>query len=293
MRPTVAIIVLNWNNRTDTLDCIRSLQTIDYSEKDIIVVDNGSTDGSEVAIREKYPGITLHQTGKNLGFAGGNNAGIRLAMDKGYDYILLLNNDTEVDPSFLSALVNAAESDPAIGIAGSKIYYYSDPMRIWFAGGSISLQSGDLHHVGENEADKGQFDRMKDTDYITGCSMLIKRKVLEDVGLLYEPLFLYYEDSDFCAHARRQGYRVVYVPASIVRHKVSSTTGKVKDQQLFYGTRNMLIFEKRNAGFLNLLAFLPYYFGKFIVYNAVRALLEGNTARAKVILKAAYEGLTL
>lgn len=289
--PTVFIIMLNWNGKTDTLACLRSLQQIDYPLYRIIVADNGSSDGSVEAVRSTYPGITVIENGANLGFAAGNNTAIRYAMQNGADYILLLNNDTEVDPRFLSELVEAAEADPTIGIAGSKIYYYSEPKRLWYAGGSINLWKGDTRHVGENELDTGQFDEAKDTDYVSGCAMLIKRRVLEDIGLLDERMFLYYEDSDYCMRARRHGYRVIYVPGSVIWHKVSSTTGKVKDLQLFYGTRNMLLFEKRNAGLLRLLVFLPYYFGKFIAYNTVVALVQGQLSRAKVILKAAYEGL--
>jgi hypothetical protein len=204
---------------------------------------------------------------------------------------LLLNNDTEVDPRFLSELVRAAEADPKIGVAGSKIYYFSEPKRLWYAGGSVDLWKGDTHHIGENELDAGLYDVAQDTGYVSGCAMLIRRKVLEEAGPLDERMFLYYEDSDYCLRARRHGYRVVYVPSSIVWHKVSSTTGKVKDLQLFYGTRNMLIFEKRNAGPLRLLVFLSYYFGKFIAYNTAVALIQGRPGRAKAIIKAAYEGL--
>ncbi|HTY91609.1 MAG TPA: glycosyltransferase family 2 protein [Methanocella sp.] len=291
MEPAVFIILLNWNGKEDTLACLGSLQRLDYPSYRILVADNGSMDGSVEAIRSAFPGVRVVENGANLGFAGGNNIAIRQALQDGADYVLLLNNDTEADPGFLSRLVEAAESDPNIGIAGSKIYYYSEPKRLWYAGGSVNLWKGDTHHIGENQLDGGQYDEAKDTDYVSGCAMLIKRQVIEDIGLLDERMFLYYEDSDYCMRARQQGYRVVYIPSSIVWHKVSGTTGKIKDLQLFYGTRNMLLFEKRNAGLPKLLVFLPYYFGKFIAYNAVVALVQGQTARARVILKAAYEGL--
>jgi GT2 family glycosyltransferase len=270
---------------------VQSLKAIDYPDYELIIIDNGSTDDSVTVLSRECPSARLFVNDRNLGFAGGNNVGIRYALDNEADCILLLNNDTEVDPRFLSGLVEASEADPEVGIAGSKIYYFSEPKRLWYAGGSVNLWKGDAHHIGENELDAGQYDGTKDTDYISGCAMLIKRKVLDDIGLMDESMFLYYEDSDYCLRARRRGYRIVYVPTSIVYHKVSSTTGTVKDLQLFYGTRNMLRFEKRNAGPLRLLVFLPYYFGKFIAYNAVVAFARGHPARAKVILKAAYEGL--
>jgi GT2 family glycosyltransferase len=276
----------------DTIDCITSLKRIEYSNYHILVVDNGSTDGSVVGIKAAFPDIRLLETHENLGFADGNNRGIKLALEDGADYVLLLNNDTEVDSNFLSELVKAAESSQGVGIVGSKIYYYSEPKQLWFAGGRINFYTGDTHHIGERELDEGKYDRIGDTGYVSGCSMLIKRKVLEDIGTLDETFFLYYEDSDFCARARRHGYRIVYAPASVVWHKVSSTAGKVKDLQLFYGTRNMLIFEKRNAGLQHLVVFLPYYFGKFVLYNTIVAVVSGNFSRARRLLKAAYEGMT-
>lgn len=292
MRPKVAIIVLNWNNWTDTVECLSSLQQIDYPGYETIVVDNGSTDNSVSAIKLAHPGIEVLETHKNLGFAGGNNEGIGLALRNGADYVLLLNNDTVVDPKFLTRLVDAAESSPDIGIVGPKIYYFKEPKRIWFAGGKINYWSGNTSHIGELEDDEGQYDEARDTDFITGCTMLIKRKVIDSIGLLNDRLFLYYEDSDFCARAHRHGYRIIFVPSSVIWHKVSSTASKIKDIQFYYGTRNMFLFEKSNAGALHLLLFVPYYLIKFVAYNALVAALSMNFSRVGMILKAAYEGIT-
>jgi GT2 family glycosyltransferase len=289
--PEVAIVVLNWNSGGLTADCIRSLQGLTYAHFRIVVPDNGSTDGSAGMIQAAFPGIRLVENGKNLGFAGGNNPGIRLALAEGADYVLLLNNDTEVDPSFLDELVRVAESDPEIGIASPKIYFYSEPDRLWFAGGRIDFWKGQTLHLGDGEIDDGKYDQVGDTGFVSGCAMLVKRKVFEDIGLLYEPMFLYYEDSDFCARALRAGYRIVMAPKARIWHKVSSTTGKVKDLQWFYGTRNMLIFEKRNAGIARLAFFIPYYLAKFVVYNAIMAAAHGDLKKAGLILKAAAEGV--
>jgi GT2 family glycosyltransferase len=292
MRPKVAIIILNWNNKADTLDCLRSLQGIDYPAYETIVVDNGSMDDSVSAIKLQYPGLALVETKKNLGFAGGNNEGIKLALQKDADYVLLLNNDTVVDSKFLDRLVDAAERSPDAGIVGPKIYYFKEPDRIWFAGGKINYRSGNTSHIGELELDEGQYDEVRDTDFITGCAMLIRRKVLDDIGFLDDRMFLYYEDSDFCARAHRHGYRIRFVPSSRIWHKVSSTASKVKDIQFYYGTRNMILFEKHNARPLDLMLFVPYYLVKFVAYNALAAALSLNFSRVKMILKAAYEGIT-
>jgi hypothetical protein len=146
-------------------------------------------------------------------------------------------------------------------------------------------------HLGDGEIDDGKYDQVIDTGFASGCAMLIRRKVLEDIGLLYEPMFLYYEDSDFCARALRAGYRIVMAPKARLWHKVSSTTGKIKGLQWFYGTRNMLIFEKRNAGPVRLAFFVPYYLAKYVIYNAIAAAMHGDLKKAAMILKAAAQGV--
>jgi hypothetical protein len=289
--PQIAIVILNWNNGPDVIECVESLRKSTYVNYRIYIADNGSSDNSVDDIQNAYPDIPLILNRKNKGFAGGNNPGIEHALEHGADFVLLLNNDTTVAPDFLGHVVCVAESDPATGIVSPKIYYYSEPGRLWFAGGVIDLWKGHTRHLGDLEVDQGQYDHVADVDFVSGCAMLIKRKVIEDIGMLYEPMFLYYEDSDFCARARHAGYRIVMAPEAKIWHKVSSTTGKIKDLQWFYGTRNMLIFEKRNASPLQLAFFLPYYAAKFVLYNALSAALSGDLKKSRLILKAAVEGL--
>lgn len=291
MPPKVAIVILNWNNGAVTVECLRSLEQVSYGNFFTIVLDNGSTDDSVEVIQRAYPGLSIIRNGKNMGFAGGNNPGICQALEQGADYVLLLNNDTEVAPDFLDQLVSTVNANPKTGIASAKIYYFSEPDRLWFAGGKVDYWTGSTLHMGDLEKDEGQYDQVADTDFVSGCAMLIKRDVIEKIGLLYEPFFLYYEDSDFCSRAKRASYRIILAPKAKVWHKVSSTTGKIKDLQLFYGQRNMLAFERRNAGLLRLCFFIPYYFVKFVAYNSLVALVSGNFGRVKVILKAAAEGL--
>ncbi|MDI6896786.1 glycosyltransferase family 2 protein, partial [Methanocella conradii] len=249
-------------------------------------------DGSVVAISEAFPNVTLVENGKNLGFAAGNNVGIRLALKGAYDYVLLLNNDTVVDPCFLRAMVATADADPAIGIVGPKIYYYDDPKRIWFAGGHVNHWLGETSHVGQNELDDGRYDVIKDTDFITGCALLIKRKALEEIGLLDERMGFYFEDNDLCARARKRGYRIVYVPEAKIWHKVASSAGKVNDLQLFYFTRNRLIFMRRYANRLQFAVFLPYYILRYVMLKLAIALIQLKLGQAKLILRAVYEGAT-
>jgi len=191
----------------------------------VILVDNASHDGTAEVVREKFPSVKIISNAENLRFAGGNNVGIEYAIKHGADYILLLNNDTEVASDFLGELVNAAESSKNIGMVGPKIYYYYDQNRIWFAGGKIEFWKGWISHIGIREIDHGQYNSTRDVGYLTGCCLLIKREVIEKIGKLDERFFIYGEDADWCVRASRAGYKLVYVPSSVIWHKVSSSSG--------------------------------------------------------------------
>lgn len=158
----------------------------------------------------------------------------------------MLNNDTVVDPTALTHLVRVAETDCKIGMAGSKIYYYSDPQRLWFAGGLIQPWRGLTFHIGVNELDQGQYDEVKLTDYVTGCSVLVRRALVDAIGLMDESYYLYYEEADWAIRAQRAGWNVVYVPASMVWHKVSQKSVDWSPQMSYYFTRNSLLFVAKN-----------------------------------------------
>ena len=223
---SIAIIVLNWNGRDLTLDCLRSLAAVTTPHVRIILVDNASTDGSADAVREHYGSrVTLIENAQNLGFAAGNNVGIRRALDDGADFILLLNNDTVVAPDFVEHLHKPMLSSPDIGITAPKIYYAEPKNQIWFAGGELSMWRGIARHTGIRETDRGQYDREHDIDYATGCAFLVRRAVLEKIGDLDPGYRAYFEDADFCVRARRAGFRIRYIPAAHVWHRISASTG--------------------------------------------------------------------
>lgn len=264
-RPQVFIILLNWNGYTDTAECVWSLCRITYPFFVVVIVDNGSGDNSVARLREEFTDIILLENKENLGFAGGNNVGIRYALENGADYVLLLNNDTVVEEGFLDVLVRVAESGSSekVGIVGPKIYSgLPGSTVLWEAGGGIDWRIGKAYHNGFEETDRGQWDGVRDVDYVSGCAMLIKRDVLEKVGLLDERFFLYYEETDFCARAREEGYRVVFVPEARIWHKVSNTTGGAYGPVLtYYMTRNRLLFMQRymdNAGWMRFLRYFYY-----------------------------------
>lgn len=243
--PRAAVIVLNWNGGRETLDCLASLRRLDYPCFDVVVVDNGSTDGSTQAIRESFPEVWVIETGANLGFTGGNNVGIRHALDREADYVLLLNHDTEVASDSLTHLVRAAEADSRMGMAGPLIYYYDHPEIIWSAGGAIDPQRGQAQMVGIDEPDSGRYGSTpREVDFVSGCALLVRSSVLERVGLLDERFFAYYEEVEWCIRVRRAGYHILNVPRAKVWHKISPGRRAASPVVHYYMTRNRLLLLK-------------------------------------------------
>jgi GT2 family glycosyltransferase len=246
--PLVYVVVLNWNGHADTVDCVRSCLTNRHPRSRIVVVDNGSSDGSEHLLRREFPEIAILQSGANLGFAGGNNIGIRYALDQGADYVLLLNNDTTVHPDFVASLIKAAGDDGQAGILCSKIFFYDQPNVIWFAGASFSPAIGWGRHRGYGQVDNGQYDEVVEINRPTGCAMMVSRRLCETVGLLREELFCYAEDLDWGMRARNAGFKVLYVPSSKVWHKVTRSTGGIASPvSQYYTIRNTLLCLDINA----------------------------------------------
>lgn len=222
--PRVAVIVLTWNGRALTLDCLESLAAVTTPGVHVMLVDNASTDGTVGAVRKRFgDNVEIVANNTNLGFAGGNNAGIQRALDATFDYILLLNNDTIVDPGFIDPLLTGMSEK--VGIAGPKIYYYTPSDQIWFAGGEVSLHRGTARHIGIRERDLGQHDSPRRVDYISGCALMARRDVFERIGLLDPGYRAYFEDVDFCMRATRAGFDVIYAPRSKVWHRISASTG--------------------------------------------------------------------
>ena len=250
MDQKVSIIIINYNGADDTLECLDSLSKIDYPDYEIILVDNASSDASFTLneVHKNFPAVKILAFPRNFGFAGGNNAGIKDALDGGARYALLLNNDTTVASDFLSQMVKAAKSDRNIGIVGAKIYYFAEKNRIWYNGSIFSWINGGRHiqddAIDENPGDK----EIRNTEYVTGCALLIKKEVVEKIGLLCEDFFMYYEDIEWSLRARGAGYKTVVAPAAHIWHKVSRSASKMGAPVIhYYNIRNTLILTKAHA----------------------------------------------
>ncbi len=251
MAPLVCVILVNWNGYDDTAACVESCFALDYDPFRLVIVDNCSADGSGARLRDRFSAeerVEVLLAERNLGFAGGNNLGIRHAIDAGAKYVWLLNNDTVVDPAALRELVSAAQEHPEAGMVGSKVYYHDRPEVLWFAGGVIKPRhDGTTFHRGMDEVDRGAYDEVAHVDYVTGCSLLTSVEVVRSIGLMAEEYFLYWEEVDWCDRARAAGYPSLYIPSSRVWHKVGGSLGAdASPTRIRYDARNRLLFYRRN-----------------------------------------------
>lgn len=246
--PLVAIVVLNWRKPVETLACLKSLTQLTYSNVEIIVVDNGSGDESVALLRRQYPDMQILETGVNLGYAGGNNVGIRHALAQGAEYICVLNNDVLVAPGFLEPLALAASGpDDVPAVTSPAVCEMGRPDVIWSLGAAIVWHNGSVIrlHSGENYAawvDNPPFE----VDYVPGSAMFVPRKVWEKVGLFDEDYFLYYEETDWCVRAHRAGFKILAVPGAVIWHEVEAQGSRTSPAVTYYMTRNALRFLRRN-----------------------------------------------
>jgi len=243
--PSVLIQLLNFNSEQDTIACLASLEKLAYANYEILVIDNGSQNASIKAIREAYPLIQIHTNPQNLGFAAGNNVGLRYAAIHNHKYTLLLNNDTVVDPDFLGTLVDVAETSSRVAMLGPTIYYYDLPNTIWSAGGRIDRLTGQTEMIGLGETDQDfAGSGPREVDFITGCALLVRMSACDQIGFLDPRFFLYYEEVEWCARASAAGYLIYHIPASKIWHKISPESRASSPLVHYYMTRNRLLFLK-------------------------------------------------
>jgi GT2 family glycosyltransferase len=248
--PTIWIIVLNWNGLVDTKACLASLRRLHYSAARIVVVDNASSDGSVDAIRRDSAnnGVEIIEAKRNLGYAGGNNLGIRHALDQSADFVLVLNNDTTVDPTLLDELLAAADRAPDAGCFGPWIYYMHDPERLWFTRSDWSSDIAAFTAPWKGRLGSELSNETTSTEYVCGAALFFRAAVARKIGLLDERFFLVYEDSDWSFRARRAGFACVSVPKARVWHKVGTSFGSESSPlRTYFSTRNKLLWAEKNV----------------------------------------------
>lgn len=283
-QPQVSIIAINYNSLDDTLEFLQSTRKLTYPNVEVILVDNASKTKPGDVIRERFPEVKFIQSETNLGFAGGNNLGVRAA--KG-DYLFFINNDTLLPENFLEPVMSFMQEHPEAGMASTKVLY-PDGKTIQYAGAiGISAITGRGKRLGLFEQDNGQYDRCYKTDLGHGASLIVPRKVVETVGAMPEIFFLYYEEHDWCEHVKRAGYTMYYIGTSHLLHKESVSTGKESPLKVYYMTRNRLLFMRRNFSGIPYLLGVLFFTCVSTPKHTVRYIVKGNFA----LLKAYYRGL--
>ena len=268
MEAQTCIVVLNWNGADETIACLESLASVVAKGYKLLVVDNGSTDGSPEKIRKAFPAVELLCLPVNLGYGGGNNAGFRRVKELQAEFVIFLNNDTIVDSGFSAPLVETLRLQPLAGMAVPKIYYWDRPDVLWYAGGVVRLSTGLICHVGLRQKDAPVFNRPGPTGYATGCCFAMRCRDFEALGGFDESFAMYAEDVDLSLRVRALGKSVQYVPSSRVWHKVSaSLSGRplLKLAKKSRGALRLFIKHRAWSGMVLYLLLLPLrLFGSFL-----------------------------
>ncbi|GHE53348.1 glycosyltransferase family 2 protein [Roseivirga thermotolerans] len=295
---SIAIVIVNWNSFYVTAQCLESLKTVNYPRFEIILIDNGSSDGSGNRLKEKFPEVTLIESRKNLGFTGGNNLGIQYALDVDHDLVMLLNNDTVVTPWFIRYLTNRLISENLAAIQ-PKIMYNYDRSIIWNAGGKYVSFFTLTKTRGERVKDKGQFDHLLYTDWITGCCFLIWADVIRKIGLLDDKFFIYHEDADWSLKIRNLGMKMAFEPNSIIYHEAGMSDsnrdkhgeGNVSPFSHYQNVRNQLYMIRRYARGINLIGSWGYQIIKLAGFS-LYFLIKGRFTKLKFVIRGIRDGLT-
>ncbi|HTL07044.1 MAG TPA: glycosyltransferase family 2 protein [Chitinophagaceae bacterium] len=282
--PFVSIITLNYNQAAVTCEFLASCSQLQYSNYEILVCDMASdTDPTPLITAGNYPKTRLLLSKKNLGFAGGNNWGMRQA--KG-DFIFIVNNDTEVTPGLIQRLLAPFYKDASIGVTSPKIKFFFQPGIIQYAGfNRMNHFTGRTSTVGEMQQDAGQFDTPGETFGAHGCAMMVKREVIEKVGMFPERFFLYYEEWDWSARIRRAGYKIWYTADATIYHKESMSVGKKNPMKVFYHTRNRILYMRRNSTWYQQIVFFLFFIFFVIPRYVIDYFRKGEFEQLKNFFK--------
>ncbi len=288
-QPLVYVVILNWNLREDTAECVRSVLDANDSRLHLLVVDNASEDGSAEYLKRLFPDLDLVLNPTNVGFSRGNNVGIRRALDEQAEYVFLLNNDTVVDAHMFDSLIACAASAADVGIVAPKILYYGQQDRIWHLGGRARRWLPVPETLGHNQRDDGRFSAPFEVDYVTFCGALIKQRLLESIGLLDERFPFAYEDSDFCYRARAAGYRIVCQPEARMWHKASLSSQRDSARVKYLKAQGRAMFYRLHPH-----GPWPALTTAFVwastLAGALKDTLHGDAAAAASALRGLYHG---
>jgi GT2 family glycosyltransferase/ubiquinone/menaquinone biosynthesis C-methylase UbiE len=283
----VGVVVLNWNGCEVLRECLRSLAGTSYPALDVIVVDNGSSDGSCDMVAAEFPDVVLIRNQENLGFCVANNQGVAAAFERKNQYALILNNDTLLHPQCIGWLVARAQAEPDAAAVSPKVYFWQPRDRIWFAGGTLSLWTGCNGHIGYRKRDKPAWNSPRSMDFICACAMLVTCRAWQEIGGFDELLFRSAEDIDWSLRARRAGFRLLYEPEAVIWHRESFDIlhNEGRSRQLYFYTRNRLAVMWKHAKWRHWLTFLPC-FGLRCVKQVVSTTISGNGDAARQVPRA-------
>jgi len=287
-RPVVGISVVTWNNYADTAECLDSLLELTYPNAELVLVDNGSTDGSAERLEAEFPSVEVIHTGENLGYAGGMNVGTRAVLDRGVDYVWQLNNDVIVpDDTLLTELVATMEANDDIGMLTPLVTEYPNTETVWFWRGAIDWRTGETTHP---EPPEPIPDELVYSDYIPNCSLLFPSHVLEEVGLLPEEYFLYFDDVEHGVRIARAGYKLATDPSTEIYHKESkSSMGELGPMYSYYKSRNTFLFSRRFRDRLD--GLLPVHLAMWVVEQVGIRVYYGELSGVQGLLEGVIDGL--
>lgn len=292
MAPKVVVATLTWNQKADVLECLSTLVKLDYPNYEIVVVDNGSQDGTVEAVRERYPKVSIVRNETNTGCAEGVNGEIRFALQANADYLFIIANDATVEPNTLSELVKVAERDPKIGMVHPKVYYYDRPNRIWFAKGSkIDWLRGRFCGFVQNVEDDGSYDGESEADFFPGGFTLVRMEAARKAGFLDADYFIFLDDSDWSYRIHRLGYTGRYTGKARAWHKPSSSVGMESESFYYYRTRNRLFFVWKYAPFGVFPLFFLYFLYELFFQTLPMLYLSKQKPQMKAVLIALWDFL--
>ena len=288
--PLVYAMTLNWNRCQDTMTCLDSMSQLQYPNLRLLLIDNGSTDETVETVAKSFPKVKIIVNKTNLGFAAGCNTGLRYALAQNADYILLLNNDIELDSMALRHMLD--QTNHNIGMVAPKIYYHADPTRIWSVGGQRHPLTIEKTNDARGQLDTGQWNTTVERDYFVGCVLLFSRRFLTEVGLFDERFFMYYEDSDLSIRARKAGFKLILAPQAHIWHKVAlSSGGSDSPNERYWMARSSILFFHKHTNYWRKLIVVPYRTGSGIK-TILRLLWHRRYASTKAYLRGLYDGLS-